>query len=91
MTRVPSPMEARNEYVVPDGEDLGTRRWNAENPGTVRVVSASSSGRTERLDYMSWEFRRFKTRTTVDAFEFRGVRLVVSGQRPYVPGHPTAR
>ena len=78
-------------YCVPEGMDLGSQRWNTMNPNLRRVITEGPEGKRteEKLDYISWEFRRYKVKSEVEEFVFKNRYLTVMGGQPYMPGHPT--
>lgn len=78
-------------YYVPEGMDLGSQRWNTMTPNLRCVVTEGPADKRteEKLDYISWEFRRYKVKSEVEEFVFKNRYLTVMGGQPYMPGHPT--
>ena len=50
-------------------------------PNLRRVITEGPSGEQteEKLDYISWEFRRYKVKSEVEEFVFRNRVLTVLG------------
>ncbi|CAL6093005.1 Conserved_hypothetical protein [Hexamita inflata] len=81
--------ETTELYSVPETHNLGTDRWQSEYPNLREVNSFSTKNRVEFLDFLSWEYRKFKVKSKIQSASFQGVELRLFGAHPYMPAHPT--
>ena len=83
--------EQKRSLVIPEDQNLGSRRWQRANPNIASLTCRSAKQKIEYLDLMSWEYRRYKTPTSISEITFSGVNLCLNGKAPYQPSHPTVR
>lgn len=83
--------EQKRSLVIPEDQNLGSRRWQRTNPNVTSLTCKSAKRKTEYLDLVSWEYRKYRTPTSISEITFSGVNLCLNGKAPYLPSHPTVK
>lgn len=83
--------EQKRSLAIPEDQNLGSRRWQRANPNITSLTCRSARRKTEYLDLVSWEYRRYKTPTRLNEITFSGLSLCLNGKVPYQPSHPTVK